>query len=359
MFYQGTNLGQTGSPVSVLEWDARSYFDALDSPKLRLSVNHDTGSVTIRNTMDAAIEIDGYSIRSASEALDPGSWVSFEDRGMNSWHEANADADQLNELNQIGSLRLNPGDVVSLGTPFRGSSIPFGQPIPHGDLAFHYTSPGEGSISGFVQYEGFNNFVLYVDPLSGEAVLQNSSPSDVAIDGYTIASPSGSLHPEDGSWNSLDDQNLPGPQWHESNASSQRLSELLFNGSTLIEAGEAISLGDLFDASAAQNLSLSVLLAGRLTGLDGIVVYRTQGDFDGNGTVDARDLKVWRASAGITADADAGFDGDTDGQDFLIWQQRLGATTAASLQNTVPEPQAWVLIGVLAPMALRIRALFR
>jgi hypothetical protein len=61
----------------------------------------------------------------------------------------------------------------------------------------------------------------------------------------------------------------------------------------------------------------------RLTGLDGNVVYRTPGDFDGNGTVDARDLKVWRASTGITPDADAGFDGDSDGQDFLIWQQRL------------------------------------
>ena len=87
MLYQGTNLGQTGAPVSVLEWDARSYFTALDSPKLRLVVNSDTGATSIRNTLGEPVAIDGYSIRSDDGALDPGGWASLQDQGIAGWHE--------------------------------------------------------------------------------------------------------------------------------------------------------------------------------------------------------------------------------------------------------------------------------
>ena len=247
-------------------------------------------------------------------------------------------------MNQNGSLPLNPGDRKGLGTPYQPAAVAFGQAPPTGDLVFQYTTPGGPTVDGFVRYEGYNNFVLYVDPLSGEAVLKNSSMTDVAIDGYTITSPTGALEPANGSWNSLDDQNMSNGQWHEANASGQRLSELRLNGATMIEAGEALSLGALFDPSASHDLSLQLLLAGSTGSLTGVVAYRIPGDFDDNGVVDGQDLAVWKASLGSESDADADLDGDADGHDFLIWQRHLGAVASTTMvQAAVPEPQAWLL----------------
>jgi hypothetical protein len=203
--------------------------------------------------------------------------------------------------------------------------------------------------------------VLYVDPLSGEAVLKNSSMTDVAIDGYTITSPSGALEPANGSWHSLDDQNASEGQWHEANASVQRISELRFNGSTMIEGGDALSLGALFDTSASHDLSLEVLLAGSIGSLTGVVVYRIPGDFDDNGSVDAHDLAIWKASFGLQSRADADFDGDSDGHDLLLWQRHLNSGAAPAMTNAVvPEPGSkmlWAIAAAFTPPIWRSRKL--
>ncbi len=69
------------------------------------------------------------------------------------------------------------------------------------------------------------------------------------------------------------------------------------------------------------------------------------GDYNGNGTVDAPDLTVWKNDFGqssVVADGDG--DGDSDGNDFLIWQRRLGATSLLTVASAVPEPAAAGLI---------------
>jgi hypothetical protein len=67
-------------------------------------------------------------------------------------------------------------------------------------------------------------------------------------------------------------------------------------------------------------------------------------DFNHNGTVDAPDLVVWKASFHLTAGGDADGDGDTDGADFLLWQRSLGATSSQAASAPVPEPAAVSLL---------------
>lgn len=63
----------------------------------------------------------------------------------------------------------------------------------------------------------------------------------------------------------------------------------------------------------------------------------TAGDFDGDGDVDADDLKAWRKDFGTAAESagDGDRDGDVDGADFLIWQRSLGAPLLARPSSTM------------------------
>ncbi|MBA3484338.1 MAG: glucan endo-1,6-beta-glucosidase [Pirellulales bacterium] len=66
----------------------------------------------------------------------------------------------------------------------------------------------------------------------------------------------------------------------------------------------------------------------------------TPGDFNGDGTVDAADLDVWRESFGAEVDAmaDGDGDGDSDGADLLLWQRNLMAgAPLTELTNLIPE----------------------
>jgi hypothetical protein len=83
------------------------------------------------------------------------------------------------------------------------------------------------------------------------------------------------------------------------------------------------------------------------------------GDFNGDGTVDAADLAVWRENFGTTTSAtfargDNDGDGDVDGADFLGWQQALGAGRAVG-QTAVPEPSTVALISAFGAMVTLAR----
>jgi hypothetical protein len=69
--------------------------------------------------------------------------------------------------------------------------------------------------------------------------LQAVSSTDVDVDGYTIGSPAGRLNPD--GWDSLTDQGTPG--WREANPRPEMLSELNWEGSSTLVAGEPIHLG--------------------------------------------------------------------------------------------------------------------
>lgn len=358
--YQPSGLGQTGSPIEVLEWDSNAFFADLNAPKLKLVVDRRTGTVAIHNGTGEAIDVDGYSIHSAGDSLNPAAWSSLADQSLAGWQEANAAAGRLSELNPTGSLLFGNATVANLGHAFATHATSIGQASEASDLRFEYTTANGDIRNGVVEYVGFNNLVLVVNPLTGDSTLRNLSNFDVAIDGYTITSTSGSLDFANGKWLSLDDQNAAGGQWHEANATATRLSELLLSGETPLDQGAVLELGALFNvASGAGDLAFEFLLAGASTPLLGEVVYQIPGDFDFDGTVDGDDLAVWRGAFGQTDQGDANGDGVTDGNDFLLWQRNFGASwapVAAVAQAAVPEPSALVLaIGAIAMGLVAVR----
>jgi hypothetical protein len=69
----------------------------------------------------------------------------------------------------------------------------------------------------------------------------------------------------------------------------------------------------------------------------------SNGDFDGNGTVDGADFLIWQRGYGLTnqSDAttgDADDDGDVDDADLVLWRSHFGGPPAAIVAAAVPEP---------------------
>jgi hypothetical protein len=71
------------------------------------------------------------------------------------------------------------------------------------------------------------------------------------------------------------------------------------------------------------------------------------GDYNADGTVDAADYVVWRASAGSTTDLRADGNGDLviDEHDYTVWQSRIGTIygSGSAVSAIVPEPSGLLL----------------
>lgn len=112
--------------------------------------------------------------------------------------------------------------------------------------------------------------------------------------------------------------------------------------------GTAIRLAS-FGEDAFGNLYAAFIQTGE--------IYRlgtNQGDFDGDGNVDADDLARWvtgyTTSGSGRANGDADADGDVDGNDFLVWQRSVGNAGFTAIPPTegsstgVPEPAGALLL---------------
>ena len=81
-----------------------------------------------------------------------------------------------------------------------------------------------------------------------------------------------------------------------------------------------------------------------------------QGDYNGNGTVNAADYTVWRNSVGLAGNTlqNRGIfngNGPVAQIDYDTWKQNFGATSGGSgATGTVPEPASW-LVAMLALVA--------
>jgi hypothetical protein len=113
---------------------------------LVLVVDPASGAGRMQNESGLTVDIDGYTITSASGAL-LDTWNSLQDQGAagGDWFEANPDEMQLAELQSDGVTTLNQGDGFDLGTLFNTSLSQ--------DLQFEFLLAGtEVGFVGIVEY---------------------------------------------------------------------------------------------------------------------------------------------------------------------------------------------------------------
>jgi len=272
--------------------------------------------------------------------------------GDTGWSKYAMSANTLGELKGSGTFDLSAVPSVTLGIGFDGQAVA-GDIANFGtdgeDLTFEYTWPGSLPVRGQVVYEGTkfeNNLVLRVNPDTGVATLKNDSHETLVFDRYEILSSTGDL---DGiGWTGL------GGTWEQSPASPTELSETNPLGSLTLEPGEEAAIGDIsatgFTTEAAQDgLSMRFMLA------ESLVPSIPEGDYNGDGNVDAADYTVWRDGLETTYSDD----------DFDVWKANFGATGggpettfrigsvvfddtlaagSGSLVASVPEPSTGLLL---------------
>ena len=115
---------------------------------LSLLVDPATGQAQLRNTSPFTINIDAYTIASATGALDTAQWGSLDDQNAagGNWQEANVSANRVSELKQGGATTLTSGQSLSIGNPFNEAG-------GKKDLSFQFFLSGElTSRNGFVVY---------------------------------------------------------------------------------------------------------------------------------------------------------------------------------------------------------------
>jgi hypothetical protein len=118
---------------------------------LALSVNEDTGAITLGNTSGVAFDVDLYRIRSASNSLTPSAWSSFDDLNQDGgvWTELAGTAGKVSEGAFGESTVLSSGmTAISLGNLYNTT-------IDAKDLVFEYHiagTPASSLYAGAVSY---------------------------------------------------------------------------------------------------------------------------------------------------------------------------------------------------------------
>jgi hypothetical protein len=323
---------------------------------LVLRVNRDTGELSIRNPLGAAVtQLDGYTISSPSvgSLLTSYKGISGAPAGNAGWEKAPGNSvNGLAEFKPTGSFNVSAaGTTVSLGNGFSKTAVASkGLGVNGEDLLFSYHATGGAVVSGQIEYVGtpfLNNIALIVNTTTGLASLKNDSLTSLSLDGYSILSSTGALN--GATWTSLADRPGTYPNWQESPATTGALSETNPAAPLAIPAGSSISLGNIgnFATQAAKDgLSMKFILGNEATFRFATVSFTSgtgpAGDFDGNGVVNGADFLVWQRGASPNP-LSAG--------DLAIWKANFGSSAAVGAAAAVPEPAAATL-AVLASIGI-------
>jgi hypothetical protein len=342
---------------------------------LKLQVNRNTGEAILKNEGTSSIDLDGYFLGSSVGSLsdNPANWTSITEGGLygGDWVETAQTTTNIGELKIGANATIGTGTEINLGNIYNAFPGAFGNSGE--DIEFGYRRGPDGiEFRGQVEYIGdaANTLVLQVDPNTGEAVIRNTSPTSVQIDGYDVTSANGSL--DNDAWNSLDEQGADGDAWLElldPAKSANQIGEFNSAGFTTIGPNQSLSLGPLFNGGE-QDLEFSFLMMGQDDGTDGIVIYNTisiPGDYDNSGQVAQGDLDLVLLNWGKTVPPDSVPEGWVNEQPsgligqsaldgvLLNWGNTAGSGAAAGV--AVPEPTAALLalVAMLAVCGCRAR----
>jgi hypothetical protein len=215
---------------------------------------------------------------------------------------------------------------------------------------------------------------LQVDRSTGVGTLKNLSPNPVSWNLFDIKSAGGTLNPA--GWSSLHDQNADGPgTWVEGGGSTaNEIAEASLLGSHTLAPGASLSLGALYNPAVhVDDLNFTIRDAAGPTDrtYDQLVTYvgtapaGVNGDYNGDGVVDAADYVVWREHLNQTFQLqnEGGISpGVVDQADYTFWRSRFGATSGSGSglggSAAVPEPTGMVLMcaGLVSLFLIKDRA---
>jgi glucose/arabinose dehydrogenase len=203
---------------------------------------------------------------------------------------------------------------------------------------------------------------------SGQVAMSNvSAGSTFAIKHYQISSANGAL--DTGGWVSLSDRDLDtsgpgnGQSWDESGGSnSTGLAEYYLAGSSTLTPGKRLYLGRAFNpavfgAGAIADLKFQFALnSGEL--VPGKVDYITEdADFNNDGDVDGDDFLIWQRHAGTTMGAsnnmgDADGNGTVDAYDLRSWEALYGTSPSPLAQSSQAVPEPGTILLAMLPLML-------
>ena len=331
---------------------------AVVDTRLVLNVNRDTGRVEIRNPNAPTITMHSYSISSPNGSLNSSAFNGLADRNEDggTWIEVgNLSSTGVAEVNATGDHAYLDSTTTALGNIYRAALGEFGNDPD--DLVFEYGNLDGEKITGLVEYEGkkiHNNVVLNIDPVTGEAVMQNDSAQTVSFSSYTIGSAEDSLLTA--GWNRLSAQGQAG--WFATRTTTSELTETTFSSPASITPGDGFLLGTIFNTDGIQDLTFDLTIGGSPSA--GAVVYgdlptlggTVEGDLNGDGSVDAADAGVlfglWATSDPL---GDLTNDGIVDAADAGVL---FGAWTGETVPQSVPEPAVPLSLMCLGALAFRV-----
>lgn len=320
---------------------------------LILTVNRDTGVMSIRNPYGGDIGIDTYSISSARGSMKntfaglgtttpgAGDWAKPAGNGATLISEVKV-PDQTPPITNEDAYELLSVPTVSIGNGFNKLAVAsnvanFG--FDGEDLIFQYGGPdsNDAPIRGHIEYVGTkfeNNLVLRVNPNSGVATLKNDSLETLVFDGFEITSTDAAAALNVATFSTITGGT---GTWQKDAEGTTGLSQVNFTGARTLSPGQEVSIGDIssmtnpFATDAAKNgLSMRFILA------EGLESSAATGDYNNDGAVDAADYTLWRDNLGGDATALANRDplnaGVISSADYTSWVTNFGSTG-----GTLPE----------------------
>jgi hypothetical protein len=135
-----------------------------------LTVNRDTGAITLTNPSNSSVQLKGYTITSAAGSLDPITWTSidadntFDPNGT--WTSQSSTSTNLAESVTGGTLdggALGPAASRGIGTPWIKA--------PFEDLVFGFTLGDNSTGFGIVNYTGNGGAVFGRSDLNGDGTV--------------------------------------------------------------------------------------------------------------------------------------------------------------------------------------------